>query len=74
VTDTPYPTDVANVQEGLAALSQRGHLVTMDELMSRRHHNHRDLKFQVSVWRRERLAWRDARDKIADKREEAEDA
>jgi hypothetical protein len=68
-----YPTDVPNVQEGLAALSQREHLVTMDELMSRRHHNHRDLRFQVSVWRRERLAWRDARDKIAD-RKEAEDA
>ena len=71
---TDYPHDVPNVQEGLAALSQREHLVTLDELGSRRHHNHRDLRFQTSVWRRERLAWKDARDRLADKREEAEDA
>ena len=68
-----FPKDVASVQEGLAELSQHECLVTMDELMSRRHHNHRDLRFQVAVWRRERLAWKDARDRLADKREENEE-
>lgn len=68
-----YPKDIASVQDGLAELSQREALVTMDELMSRRHHNHRDLRFQVSVWRRERLAWKDARDRLAGKREENEE-
>lgn len=69
-----YPKDIATVQQGLSELSQREALVTMDELMSRRHHNHRDLRFQVAVWRRERLAWKDARDKLEEKREEAEEA
>lgn len=68
-----FPKDVPDVQTGLAELSQREALVTMDELMSRRHHNHRDLRFQVAVWRRERLAWKDARDRLADKREENEE-
>jgi len=69
-----YPHDIANVQEGLAALSQRECLVTLDALMSRRHHNHRELKYLVAVLRQDRVAWRDARDAREAKREEAEDA
>lgn len=64
-----YPKNVPDVQSGLAELSQHECLVTMDALMSRRHHNHRDLRFQVSVWRRERLAWKAAQDKRNDERD-----
>lgn len=68
-----FPKDVANVQDGLAALSQRECLVTLDDLYSRRGHNHRDLEFIVSVNRRDRVAWRDARDQKEAKKEEAAD-
>lgn len=68
-----YPYDIANVQAGLAELSQRECLVTLDELMSRRGHNHRLLEHTVAVCRRDRVAWRDARDAAERKKEEAED-
>lgn len=61
--------DIATVQEGLQTLSQREHLVTLDELMSRRGHNHRDLRHMVAVWRQERLAWKNNRDKLEARRE-----
>lgn len=60
------------VQEGLQALSQKDHLVTLDELLSRRGHQHRELRHIVEVQRRERLAWNDARDKRAAKKEDEE--
>lgn len=67
---TDYPKEIANVQEGLAALSQRDCLVALDELMSRRGHNHRDLIHMIAHLRRERAAWGDARDQRELKKEE----
>lgn len=68
-----YPHDIANVQEGLATLSLKECLVTLDEAMSRRGPNHKDLEFQVAVNRRARAAWNDARDQREAAKEEAED-
>ena len=68
-----FPREIASVQEGLATLSQRECLVTLDELMSRRDHNHRQLEHIVDVMRRDRVAWRDARDQKETAKEEAAD-
>lgn len=69
-----YPRDIPDVQTGLAELSQKQCLCTLDELMSRRGHNHRLLEHIVAVNRRDRVAWRDARDaKEAKREEEAEE-
>jgi len=68
-----FPKDIATVQEGLEKLSQAECLVTMDELMSRRPHNKTDLRWQLAVWRQERTAWGNARDKWADAKEDADE-
>jgi hypothetical protein len=61
--------DIATVQEGLEKLSQAECLVALDEAMSRRGHNKTDLRWEVRLWRQERCAWRDARDRRADAKE-----
>jgi len=63
------PFDCETSNEALRKLSQRECLVTMDELMSRRA-SEKDLKFMVRLWRQDRLAWGDARDKKESKGEE----
>lgn len=68
-----YPADPPDVGAGLAALSQAEALASLDVLMSRRGHPHRDLAFQVAHWRRERTAWGDARDTKRDKKEAADE-
>lgn len=65
-----YPHNVTDVKAGLEALSAREALIAADELMARRPLGRKDRTFLISVLRRERLGWRDARDK----REDAKDA
>lgn len=68
-----FPTDVPDVKTGLQLLSQRDCLVASDELMARRPpHSAKDLRYLIEVWRRDRVAWRDARDARQDKKDAAE--
>jgi hypothetical protein len=69
-----FPKDIPDVATGLATLSQAQYLVSLDEAMSRRPHNKTELRWQIALWRRERVAWRDARDRRADAKEDAANA
>lgn len=73
MNDTDFPAHVPDVKTGLTILSQRDALVASDELMSRRSpHSTKDLRYLIEVWRRDRVAWRDARDSRQDKKDESE--
>jgi hypothetical protein len=68
-----FPKDIPDVATGLELLSQADCLVALDEAMSRRPHNRTELRYQIALWRRDRTAWRDARDRRADAKEAAAD-
>lgn len=63
------PEDFETVQAAIQGMTQHECLVAADLLMLRRRHNPRDRKFLVAVWRRDRLAWRNAQDAKRDKKE-----
>ena len=75
MTSTPAPDALPappDVKAGLEALSAAECLASLDVLMSRRGHPHRDLAFQIAYWRRERVAWNDSRDAKRDRKEAEE--
>jgi hypothetical protein len=59
------PKNFPTVQDALDFVATH---LSMDEFMSRRGHNRKDIRFIIRVNRAQRLAWQHAADKRADKR------
>ncbi len=65
MSQDPARRDFPTVQDALDFVAKHP---SMDELMARRGHSRKDLRFLVRVNRAQRIAWQHASDKRADKR------
>lgn len=65
--------EISEVTSGLAELSRSELAVSMDELMSRRRPTQDRRKYLIACWRADRIAWKNKRDEIADKKEGIEE-